>query len=306
MSELPPLMSLRAFEVVYRTGGVRAAARELGITHSSVSRHIGELEIWFGTLLFERSTGRRSLELTEAGQQLGTTASEAFRDIARTASGIRNSRRKNEVVVSTTQSFATRWLLPRLHLFTEQFPHIEISVRVDQRITDFKNDQADLALRMGSGNWAGLEAISILDDYLFPVISPDLKAQCRYLPSDQILRRYPLLHDLDPETSWSRWISEFGPNDVDIDKGPQITSSDLLLRATMLKQGIALARAVMAQDDLQSGQLARVSDEKLCLKDAYWLVLPLHRKRQNYLIQFIDWIKGEAQASKQDLEEQFG
>lgn len=306
MIDLPPLISLRAFEVVYRTGGVRVAARELGITHSSVSRHIGELEAWFGTLLFERSAGRRSLELTAAGQQLGSTVSEAFRDIARTASGVRNSRRKNEVVVSTTQSFATRWLLPRLHLFAEQFPHIEISVRVDQHITDFKNDQADLALRMGRGNWAGLDAIPIMDDYLFPVISPDLKAQCQYLPADQILRRYPLLHDLDPETRWTIWTTEFGPTDLDIKKGPQITSSDLLLRAAILKQGIALARAVIAQEDLANGQLARLSEEKLCLKDAYWLVMPANRKRPDYVSRFMAWIMDEAKVAKQDLEEQFG
>lgn len=301
MNELPPLLALKAFEVVYRTGGVRAAARELGITHSSISRHIGELEAWLGTSLFNRSGGRRSMELTPAGQQLGVTANDAFRDIARTASSVRQQKRRNDIVVSIAQSFATRWLLPRLHLFKEQFPNIDISVRVDQRITDFKDDPADLALRMGREKGSDGEAIPLMDDVIFPVISPQLKVQYQYLPPEHILRRFPLLHDLDPDVSWAAWKEKFGPEDLDVDKGPQITSSDLILRAAVLKQGVALARAVLANEDLENDMLSRISDQQIYIVDAYWLVLPQNRKRSIYLDQFIDWVKAEAEHSNHDL-----
>ncbi|MEH6404417.1 MAG: LysR family transcriptional regulator, partial [Sneathiella sp.] len=198
MIDLPPLSALRAFEVVCRTGGIRAAARELNITHSSVSRHMGELEAWLGAALFERSAARRSMELTPAGKQLGLIAGEAFQDIARGVASIRETRRRNEVIVSTTQSIATRWLLPRLHIFNQRFPNIEISVRVDQKPIDFKADQADLALRMGRGKWPGVKAIPLMGDYLAPVMSPTLKETYPFRTLDDWLNRGPLLHDLDP------------------------------------------------------------------------------------------------------------
>ncbi|MBL4739374.1 MAG: LysR family transcriptional regulator [Sneathiella sp.] len=296
MYDLPPLGALRAFEVVCRTGGIRAAAREIGVTHSSISRHMGELETWLGTALFERSAARRSMELTSAGKQLGLIAGEAFQDIARGVAAIRETRRHNEVVVSTTQSIATRWLLPRLHIFNERFPHIEISVRVDQRPIDFKGDQADLAIRMGRGKWPGLNATPLMGDYLAPVMSPALKDQYPFRSLDDWLSRGPLLHDLDPDANWKIWKDRFGPESLDMNKGPQITSSDLVLRAAALKQGVALGRLALAMDELESAQLVRLSDDYMHIEEAYWVVTPLNRKRPNYVDGFIDWILEEGAA----------
>jgi len=301
MIDLPPLGALRAFEIVCRTGGIRAAAREMGVTHSSISRHIGELEAWLGTALFERSATRRSMELTPAGKQLGLVAGEAFQDIARSVAAIRETRRHNEVVVSTTQSIATRWLLPRLHIFNQRFPHIEISVRVDQKPIDFKGDQADLAIRMGRGKWSGVKAAPLMSDYLIPVMSPVLKEKYPFRSLDDWLERGPLLHDLDPDANWKIWKDQFGPKDLNMNKGPQITSSDLVLRAAVLKQGVALGRLALAMDELEGEQLVQLSPEYMQIETAYWIVTPLNRKRPNYVNGFIDWILEEGAAQQERM-----
>ena len=59
-----PLHALRALAVVRSSGGLRAAARELGVAHSAVSRHLGELEAWLGVPVRARKSGRRRLTLT--------------------------------------------------------------------------------------------------------------------------------------------------------------------------------------------------------------------------------------------------
>jgi LysR family glycine cleavage system transcriptional activator len=66
MNELP-LNALRAFAMVYAHGGVRAAARELGMAHSSVSRHLGELDRWLGVPLLRTAAGRGQLVFTPQG-----------------------------------------------------------------------------------------------------------------------------------------------------------------------------------------------------------------------------------------------
>ncbi len=63
MKELP-LNALRTFALTITSGGVRAAARELGVSHSAVSRHLGELEKWLGRRLFERTAGRQGIVAT--------------------------------------------------------------------------------------------------------------------------------------------------------------------------------------------------------------------------------------------------
>src|SRR5688500_10858940 len=109
-----PLNSLRAFAMVYAQGGVRAAARELGIAHSSVSRHLAELEDWLGVSVTNEGAGRGGISFTPQGEMLAKATESGFRDIERAVASLREARSPRSVTISATPSFATRWLLPRL------------------------------------------------------------------------------------------------------------------------------------------------------------------------------------------------
>ena len=80
MRELP-LNALRAFAMVYTHRGVRAAARELGMAHSSVSRHLGELDRWLGVPLLHGSAGRGPLIFTPQGEALGRATVAGLHEI---------------------------------------------------------------------------------------------------------------------------------------------------------------------------------------------------------------------------------
>jgi LysR family glycine cleavage system transcriptional activator len=294
MRELP-LNALRAWAVVYAHGGVRAAARELGVAHSSVSRHLAELERWLGALLIEKSGGgRRGLKLTPQGEALGKALLAAFRDIDRAAASVREARSASSVTLSAAPSFAARWLLPRLPLLESLHPGLELSIVVEQKLTDMEAGVSDLAVRMGKGPWADVRAVPLMDELVYPVMSPAYWQQTGWPDKPADLGRLRLLHDRDPQTAWQTWRQAFGPETLDVRSGPRFASADLLLRAAAQGQGVALARHRLAADDLASNHLIRpLGNLQLELGTAYWIVRPLHGLPQPAARSVMDWLLGQ-------------
>jgi LysR family glycine cleavage system transcriptional activator len=270
-----PLNALRAFASICEHGGVRAAAAELGIAHSAVSRHLAQLEQWLGVALSGAPGGRRGFHLTAQGEALGKAALSGLREIAHAAAALRERRSAGSVALATTPSFAARWLLPRLPALERDLPWLEVSVVVDQRAVDLEASGADLAIRMGKGPWPDLRCESLMDDALYPVMSAALWKKSGRPSRPAHLSRLRLLHDRDPHAAWELWRAAHGPSSLDVRRGPRLASSDLLLRAAVLGQGVALARHRLAADDVASGALVRPMGElQVGIGPAYWLLMP--------------------------------
>lgn len=291
-----PLNALRAFATVYAHGGVRAAARELGIAHSSVSRHLAELDAWLGVPLVNDAEGRRGISFTSQGEALGKATLAGFGDIERAIASLRESRSTRSVTISTTASFAARWLLPRLPRLEQSHPQLEVSVVVDQKIDALHGGDVDLAIRMGRGPWPEMRCEALMDDTLYPVMSPALFEDSGRPTRPADLQSMRLLHDRDPNASWEAWRQAYGPAALDVLAGPRFASSDLVLRAAMQGQGVALARHRLAFDDLASGALVRpIPDAGVALGPAYWIVLPLHGAVRPAALAVIHWLKQQAE-----------
>lgn len=295
MKELP-LNALRALAAVHAHGGVRAAARELGVAHSSISRHLLELEQWLGVPVARPAGGRRGLQWTPQGEHLAAAARAAFGELAEAASALRETRSPFAVTLSTSPSFATRWLLPRLPSLQRAHPRIALSVLVEQRVEALADGGVDLAVRMGGGPWRGVHAEPLMDETLFPVMSPAAWEAAGRPRQTHALRDLRLLHDRDPQAGWERWLARYGPEGLDLADGPRFASSDLVLRAATLGQGVALARGRLADDDLRAGLLVRpFGDDAVTLGTSYWIVRPPQlRPPRTALRAVIDWLKSEA------------
>jgi LysR family glycine cleavage system transcriptional activator len=288
-----PLNALRALAMIHSSGGVRAAARELGIAHSSVSRHLAELEAWLDVRLTTEATRSRTLFTTQ-GDALGKAVVAALRDIERAVDAVREVRSPHTVTISTTASFAVRWLLPRLSAFEQRNRNVEISVLVDQRLQDLDAADIDISLRMGRGGWKGVRARPWMDDVLFPVMSPTYHATTRRPKKPSALVGLRLLHDRDPSASWEVWRSAHGPRTLDVRRGPRLASSDLVLRAAAQGDGVALARGRLVHDDLKSGALLRpIPDLEVPIGPAYWIVEP-ERDPRPAVAAVIEWLEYEA------------
>lgn len=290
-----PLTSLRALAAIYTEGGLRAGARQLGVAHSSVSRHLREIESWLGISLRNPRRGKQRLALTAEGERLAKAVVHGLREIESAVASLKEVRSPHSVVIGTRPSFASRWLLPRLPALETSHPHLEVSVVVEKRLDDPATAGLDLAICMGEGPWPGVRCEVLADDALYPVMSEAYwrKAGRPGSPADLIGLR--LLHDRDPYATWEVWRRQHGPVGLDVRRGPRFTSTDLVLRAASQGQGVALARHRLATEDLGSGLLRRpLGDLSVQLPEAYWILLPKDAPGRQAVATVLRWLRRQA------------
>jgi len=292
--KLPPLAAVRAFEATARLGSTVAAASELGVTHGAVSRQIKTLEDRLSRPLFAREAGR--LVLTKEGRRYAGSAEEAFDLLDAATRELTGAADEPVVRISTTASFAAKWLLPRLPRFRAGHRDIEIWVLESQGLVEPRPGAgADLAIRMGAGpSWRGVRAEPLMDDELFPVCAPALTRRVKRL-SD--LASATLLHDDDRQAAWSHWLAAVGLSGRAYERGPHFTSTALLLQAATDGQGVALARARLAAGDIKAGRLVRPFEQSVPTGTAYWLVTPSRGTPSRAARTFCAWLKREARAA---------
>lgn len=124
MRSLPPLNSIKAFEVAARLGGVRLAAVELNVSQSSVSRHISNLETYLRAELFERR-GKKII-LTQTGREYLQQLEPALDTISRASQIAARHYPRRHLVVSAPPTFISNWIMPRLHRFLAEEPELDV------------------------------------------------------------------------------------------------------------------------------------------------------------------------------------
>jgi LysR family transcriptional regulator, glycine cleavage system transcriptional activator len=289
MVRLPPLETLRVFEVACRHGSYSEAARELHVTHSAVSQRIRQLEEELGLTLFERQGNR--MVPTSSGLRLQAGVKNAFSELSAALGSVKTHRTDAEIAVSLLPVMAARWLVPRLPRFKARFPRINLHIKTTQALANFKSDGVDIAIRFGTGHWKGLRAIKLLNEEFFPVCSPSLNDG--RLPRDLAsLLSEPLL--IDRNLSWRAWFKSAGLKlDRDI-VGTSFTDTNALMEAAVAGQGIALGRLSVTRSDILAGRLVRLSDHSLRVSYCHYAVYPISSESNPALVAFRDWLIEEA------------
>ena len=289
MALLPPLETLRVFEVACRHGSYSEAARELHVTHSAVSQRIRQLEDDLGLTLFERHGNR--MVPTPSGLRLQAGVKSAFSELGAALGSLQTRRTDAEVTVSLLPVMAARWLVPRLSRFKARFPRINLHIKTGQSLANFKSDGVDIAIRFGMGDWKGLRAIKLLNEEFFPVCSPSLNDG--RLPKDPAsMLSEPLL--IDRNLSWRAWFKSTG---LKLDReiaGTSFTDTNALMEAAVMGQGIALGRLSVTRSDILTGKLVRLSEHSLRVAYCHYAVYPISSESNPSLVAFRDWLIEEA------------
>lgn len=293
MDWLPPLNPLRAFEAAGRFGSVRRAAEELGVTPGAVSRQVQVLENELGVQLFRRSPS--AMALTVQGEQY-LAAICPHLDGIREASRRLTGRRGPEVLkVRAYTTFAMKWLIPRLSVYQQMNRVTDVRLTTSLENVDFDREDVDCAIRLGDGNWPGLEADRLVPNELIPVCT---EALCRKagLRTPQDLQRVSLLHSLARPDDWRYWLEAAELQGIDPYAGPRYASSVLALQAAMAGQGIMLAQKALMTDDLRDGRLMQPFGPALDRGSfTYYLVFPPGRLRNPAFRRFRAWLIDQAE-----------
>ncbi|NIZ03366.1 transcriptional regulator GcvA [Thalassospira lucentensis] len=304
---LPPLQSLRAFDAAARHLSFTRAAEELFVTQGAISQQVRQLEEYLGFRLFHRLP--RQIHLTEEGARLSRATSAGFSKIADEIERLKAVEETGVVTVSVLQSFAVKWLVPRLGYFREAYPDIDVRIHADDRLVDLHTESIDLAVRFGSGKYPNLHCELLMHDESFPVCSPaylDAHPELK-TPSDivghQLLHDATLIMDHPHAADWEFWLKAVGEPDVDVSRGLRFNSGDMVIQAALIGQGLAMARTSLAALDLKAGNLVRPFPQSVASNGAYYLVYPEDHLKRPRVLAFVNWLKNEVAATLQEIDE---
>jgi LysR family glycine cleavage system transcriptional activator len=288
MSRLP-LQPIQGFLAAARARNLSRAADSLSLTVSALSHQIRALEQRLQQRLFER--GPRGIRLTAEGQRLFDAVSEPFDALDR---ALRPCSRRDEVLtLSVIPSMASSWLVPRLPRFLAAHPQLEINLQSSSALVDFDREtDVDAALRYGPGQWPGLTATHLFDEWIAPLASPKLVAEYGG-KQPQDLSRYPVLED--DAGRWPDWFTRYGGT------APKrfvarLDDAESLHRAAVSGLGVAMGRMTLARPLIDAGLLVVLSPERMKSDYAHYLVHPLRSDRHAGLLAFREWLLEQARA----------
>lgn len=301
------LNALRAFEASARHQSFSSAAVELNVTPAAIGQLVRSLEEWLGTPLFHRgSSGRARLVPTETAQRALPDIRAGFDRLNLGLARLKEGTANGVLTVTASPAFAAKWLLPRIDRFQAAWPDTDVRLDTSLKLLDFVVQGIDIGVRYGTGVWPGLTAQRLMEEELYPVCSPALLQGRRRLRKPADLGGQTLIHDQSVEThtgfaTWDAWLDAAGVGGVSgiaTKRGLGINNSAAVLQAAIDGHGVALARSVMARDDLAAGRLVRLFpnvsfDSAL----AYYVVYRPECETLPKLVAFRDWLMEEAAAS---------
>jgi LysR family glycine cleavage system transcriptional activator len=300
----------RAFEAVARHLNFRAAAEELSLTQSAVSRQIQSLEDEVGVPLFLRHT--RAVELTGAGAQLLQVVSASLSRIDSAVRLVRRTAGRKTVAISTWASFASMWLISRMEAFQSEHPEIDIRIDATDAVVDLETTDVDLALRYAvpGAPW-NAQAQRLFGEQLTVVASPWLLKSTPSIQEPKDLLNFTLIEAGDTHRtqnlewlSWQRWFEAQKLPTFEPKRWLYFNYAHQIVQAALTGQGIALARMPLVADSLASGDLVEVLPQaRLDSPMAYWLLAAPRSAQRPEIKAFCAWLQAQAKTTRQAIGE---
>lgn len=304
---LPSLDLLKAFEAAARLLSFTKAGEELHLTQSAVSRQMKELEDQLGVSLFQRR--HRALSLTDAGQAFYPSVAQVLATMRAATDRLRAQAGRRMLAVTTTQSLASLWLIPRLGSFTRTHPDVDVRISADTRVLDLERDGLDIAIRHGPPSLAGTGAVRLFGERVFPVCSPKLlKDPKRPLREPADLRHHVLLQYDDPDgrhpwVHWRTWLEVERLTELKPAGSLLFSGYDQIIPAAIAGHGVALGRTPLVQGAIEAGELVEPFERRADPARAYFAVISQHAAGRREVDEFLAWLKTEAAQEQLTLQD---
>lgn len=284
---LPNLSLLLAFDAVMRTGSVTAAAQDLGLTQSTVSRLLQSLEAQLGQVLFVRH--KKRLTPTEAAQRYFRDVSAALDMIQRASTALIANPDGGSLDLAVLPTFATRWLAPRLPDFLSAHPGISINLTTRFRRFSFDEEPFDAMIFHGRDDWPGAGHLKLFDERLTACAAPHLLDRHPVTGAEDMAGMTLLQLATRPD-AWRDWFRGQGAEPPLPLNGMMMDQFSMMIQAAISGLGVALLPDYLARTELAEGRLAPVLRQGVPGSGAYWLAWPAQKAGLKPLEAFRDWI----------------
>ena len=284
---IPPIQCLLTFEALARLRSVTQAAEELFVTPSAVSHRVKQLEQIIGTKLF----GRADFSLTTEGSEYLAHVREGLTTLQKFpgAAGQSANPGKRKLRLAVTPTFSRSILIPRLRQFTEAYPEIDLTLQVSIPLLDVVAEDADLMVRFGTGRYADVEHVCLMQDEVTPLASPAFVREHGPFDSPEDLEGQALLRS--PLEPWRTWFAANQQNWPEPLEGSQFNDIGLMCDAAAAGMGIALVRLKLGAPWLDNGSLVRLYERNVPSPHAHYLCWRTGMMDRWECAAFAEWLK---------------
>ncbi|WP_049976251.1 LysR substrate-binding domain-containing protein [Azospirillum sp. B506] len=315
---LPPLNTLRGFDAAARHLSFTLAANELHLTQGAISRQVRDLELALDCQLFRRMT--RRIELTPEGEDFARTVRDCLGELERSAQRIGRSRTTRTLTISILPTIASLWLMPRLHLFTQANPGVEVRIISSIEPSNLLAHEADIAIRVGRipgrryergqpridldmvTSWDGVQADELFPDILRPACAPALAGEAM-LEDGRPVVRLPLIHTSSRRHAWPDWLRATGGRADGREAGGELEFGHFFMSLDAARQGRGIAIVpdiLLAQYDRRA-ELAMPLPSEVRSAGEYYLLIHESRLDDPRTQAFRDWILAESRKARDGL-----
>ncbi|WP_299151138.1 LysR substrate-binding domain-containing protein [uncultured Tateyamaria sp.] len=281
---LPSIPALLAFEAVARLGSATAAAQDLSVTQSAISRQLKTLEAQIGAELLARQG--RALVLTPAGRSYVAQVRDVLNRLGSASVAAGANAEGGALNLAILPAFGMHWLAPRLADFAHAHPQVTVNLSTRLAPFDFRTQPFDAAIHFGRRDWPGADYLPLMPETVVAVAAPDMAAKASDAAS---LRTLPLLHLETRPRAWARWFAAQDLPAPDA-SGMMFDQFSTMAQGAIHGLGVALLPTFVAQVHLDSGALRAVSPNAEQSVGDYYLVWPAERPVPPSLQAFQTWV----------------
>ncbi|MFV0645653.1 MAG: LysR substrate-binding domain-containing protein [Sphingomonadaceae bacterium] len=287
LRRLPPLRSLEAFMRVVRLGSARAAAEELRISPSALSRRISALEDFIGKKLFTRA--RQTMRLTDEGTAFYNAVEPHFNALINAVESQSEDLFLLRLHLGVLPLFGGQRLFPRLRELRTLHPRLRIDIDTGPHLLDRVGDTLDAAIVLAKEPDQALHAVQLDHNNVFAICSQELAEELGSQPDAEKLSQQTFLVHLELPDSFSAWKKALGMADLEVAAIDHYDSGQLILEAAA--QGLGVA--IMHDDHYRRAhdpRIARLYDFEIKSPYSYWFVCEPGALQQRPVRMFHDWL----------------
>ncbi|PKB25926.1 DNA-binding transcriptional LysR family regulator [Novosphingobium kunmingense] len=272
---------------IVRLGSARAAADELGLSPSALSRRVAALEEFIGKRLFTRQ--HQAMKLTDEGQSFYDAVSPKFDELAAAVEGQVEDSKVLRLHLGVLPLFGTQRLFPRLPELRKMHPRLHIDIDTSPHLLARVGDTLDAAIVLSKQPDPQFHAVRLDHNRVYAFTSKALAAEIGPRPDEATLSRQTFLIHNELPDSFTAWKQAVGLPNLEPAAIDHFDSGQLILEASANGLGIA----IMHDDHFYRShdtRLAKLYDIEVQSPYSYWFVCRPHALEVRAVRIFHDWL----------------
>jgi DNA-binding transcriptional LysR family regulator len=262
------------FVAVAKHGGFTAAARELGLSKSAISKRITQLEDQLASRLIHRTT--RKLSLTEAGEryyQHALKATIAAQNAEDSVSELLGDP-QGVLKVHAPMSFGLLHIAPMVPLFLKHYPNVKIELMMDDDAIDIIGEGFDISIRPGELPDSTLISRRIASLKSMVCMSPDYATNTELTSPVHLEEENCLLYSYSSSAAYWDFNKSGKSKRVNVKGNYRVNSSEALKEAILQGAGIGRLPSFVAGEYIRTGKLIQIFSEYTMPEKVLYAVYP--------------------------------